>query len=365
MRSKNTLTKIGSRGGVLLIKGGSLMISVIVPIYNTKSYLSKCLDSIINQSYKNIEVILVDDGSTDGSSQIAKKYMEKDGRIKLIDQQNAGQGSARNTALRKCKGDYISFIDSDDYIRYDMFEILVKKMNECDADLAICGIVRDHGFFSRNIPTLNKVTLFSNADLMKAYLSTPYITTSSCNKLYRRILWKDLRFPEIRAREDVSILHEVISKADRAIYVPDGLYFQYVRLGSTERKKFSKEKLASIQASQDIITFVSNRYENLLPYSFLRSAETYANLMGEIISTFQYFKQKQLYKKLYEDLYNELNSKKDFAHWNYPKYTSLNKILNYPELFHIKHFYRGLARLIVDLFKGMMFKLLTLRQNKR
>ena len=115
------------------------LISIIVPVYNVESYLKKCLESIINQTYKNIEIILIDDGSTDSSGKICDDYANKDKRIKVIHKQNGGVSDARNTALDICRGDYIGFIDSDDYIELDMYETLLKFLLNNNLDVAMCS----------------------------------------------------------------------------------------------------------------------------------------------------------------------------------------------------------------------------------
>lgn len=117
-----------------------VMISVIVPVFNTENYLKKCIDSILQQTYQDIELIIVDDGSTDNSFFICKEYERKDRRVKVIHKENGGQGSARNVGLDVCKGEYIIFVDSDDYILPDMFQILIKNATLANADISCCAV---------------------------------------------------------------------------------------------------------------------------------------------------------------------------------------------------------------------------------
>ena len=127
-------------------------ISIIVPVYNTEKYLSKCLNSLIKQTYKDIEIIVVNDGSKDKSLEIAKKIAKQDNRIKVFNKENGGLSSARNFGIEKASGEYIGFVDSDDYIKENMFEILYNMIKEANAKIAICGwyLVEDNQIISIN-----------------------------------------------------------------------------------------------------------------------------------------------------------------------------------------------------------------------
>ena len=114
------------------------LISVIIPVYNVEKYLRRCIDSVINQTYKNLEIIIVDDGSTDNSSNICDEYTNKDSRVKVVHKENGGLSSARNVGIELAKGDLIAFVDSDDYIELEMYEKLKENMDKYDSDIAIC-----------------------------------------------------------------------------------------------------------------------------------------------------------------------------------------------------------------------------------
>ena len=124
---------------VNFVKNNEILVSIIVPVYNAKKYLSNTLESILKQSYKNLEIILVNDGSTDNSKEICEHYAKIDSRIILLNKINGGVSSARNYGLEVAKGDYVSFIDSDDYLTVDMIETLVKDVQNTDVEIAVCG----------------------------------------------------------------------------------------------------------------------------------------------------------------------------------------------------------------------------------
>ncbi|KZL89726.1 glycosyltransferase family 2 protein [Clostridium magnum] len=324
------------------------MISIIVPVYNTQRYLHRCIESILKQSYKDLEIILIDDGSTDNSLSICQEYASRDKRIKVMHKDNEGQGAARNLALDICKGEYIGFVDSDDYIMPEMYQIMLESIKFHKADLAICGFSRDHNFTVRKQPTPKKYCIYDNITLIKNYINTPYITTSVCNKLYSRGLWENVRFPKIRAREDVSILYKVLGKSQCAVHIGSCQYIQFVRPGSTERTKFSEAKLSAIPASRANMEFIESNYPELIKYSFLRVTNTYVNLMQDIISSFQYFKQKSIYQKLYKEFVIELGNVFEIKEFDLEQYSRLCDIRDNQGKFFLCCHICGIKNLIVN-----------------
>lgn len=338
------------------------MISVIVPIYNMEKYIKRCVDSIINQTYKNLEIILINDGSTDESLKICKEYEVKDNRIKVLNQSNQGQGVARNKGLNICKGKYISFVDSDDYIYPKMYEKMIHAIKKYDTDIAICGYSRDHGFLIKSGQNPNSNTVYNNHELMEAYINTPYITSSVCNKLYKKELWNNYRFPSARAREDIAILYRVLSSVNSAIHIGENQYVQYVRPNSTERKSFSLDKFEAINASKAKKEFLINRYSELEKYIFLDKANTYASLMQEIISSFCYFRYRNEYKELSKGLDSELKNNYELKDLNIQLYNKLNKINNRKFIYFIFCIIIGIKEWILNLLTNITFKVLTRRK---
>ncbi len=205
------------------------MISVIVPIYNVEKYLCECLDSIVNQTYKNLEILLVDDGSTDNSGLICDEYKNKDGRIRVFHTENGGLSAARNYGIDNAIGDYIGFVDSDDWIEADMYECLLNAINESNSDISCCGITseyKDYSFQERSESAVLNSTEAIQAMLRDFYINSP------CTKLFRRCLFEQIRFPEGRVFEEYSTTYKLISVADRIRFLDSHKYHYRRREGS-------------------------------------------------------------------------------------------------------------------------------------
>jgi len=196
-----------------------VMVSVIIPIYNTESYLEKCLESIRTQTYTNIEVIMVDDGSTDCSRAIANSFVENDNRFRLFPQRNAGVSAARNYGLGVARGEYILFVDSDDWIEPQMIEKLVYIMNEYNTGISCCQYDRSRGFTGEKTEIWNKEIVLQN------FLIHKQINGSLVNKLFRRELIKNNRLDEsIKYGEDALFLWKNLLNIDSIAVSPEILY---------------------------------------------------------------------------------------------------------------------------------------------
>jgi glycosyltransferase involved in cell wall biosynthesis len=197
------------------------LVSVIVPIYNVEPYLEKCLNSIINQTYKNLEIILVDDGSPDNCGKICDEYALKDKRIKVIHKLNGGLSDARNAGLDIAAGEYIAFVDSDDYIAENMYEDLVGIAQKEAADIVISGFyyIKKNGIFSyeKSLEELNK------EDILYQFLSDNY-HSSVCSKFFKAKLFQKLRFKHIRF-EDLFIMPSLILAAEKISFTPKAYYY--------------------------------------------------------------------------------------------------------------------------------------------
>lgn len=324
------------------------MITVIVPIYNTEKYLKRCLNSIINQTYKNLEIILVDDGSSDGSSVICDEYKKKDDRITYYRLENGGQGKARNYALDRCHGEWIAFVDSDDWIEKDMYEKMINIAEDNHADIAVCGWYRNHSFQQREQPSLKFIKSYNNFEFMREYLETQIITSSMCNKIYRSYLWENIRFPIVRAREDAAILYRIIAKSKKAVYIGESKYIQYVRPGSTERIGFTESKMHIIDVSYEMKRFIEEYYPELYDSVALRTAKYCVSLMSEIISGFSLKQNKDYYYKLYDKLCNELSLEYSENVRKSSDYKGLKEIIYHQNIFKFKTYIVGIKNCIVD-----------------
>ena len=216
------------------------LISVIVPVYNTERYLDQCIGSIIDQSYQNLEIILIDDGSTDGSSEKCDCYAQKEPRIRVIHKKNGGQSSARNVGLDICKGEYISFVDSDDWIASDMYATLLGQLEKYNASLAICG--RYDAFEGSEEKTVGKVLgnngLFDSYDILPKMTMGQASDFSVCDKLYRRDLWKNVRFPNGEIYEDFAVMYKILITAQKVVLCDTPFYVYFHRKNSTVTSGF-------------------------------------------------------------------------------------------------------------------------------
>mgnify|MGYP001038028152 CR=1 FL=1 len=221
---------------------GDKMISVIVPVYNVRDYLSRCIQSIIDQSYKNIEILIVDDGSTDGSEKICDVFAKSDKRVRVIHKKNEGLSSARNIGLDIAKGNYIGFVDSDDYIAQDMYESLISYMNK-EIDIVCCGTIcvandrkreKSGGGYGKS----PKKIVFTKEEAIEELISQRYISFSSCDKLYRKEMFEKLRFPIGRTSEDLPVVYELIKRSRKIVNIGKAKYMYCFRENSISRKNF-------------------------------------------------------------------------------------------------------------------------------
>lgn len=204
------------------------LISVIVPVYKVEEYLRECLDSILAQTYTNLEIILVDDGSPDSCGIICDEYANRDYRIKVIHQQNGGLSAARNAGLDIATGEYIGFVDSDDYPELNMFEELYNNLKSNDADMSICG-VKKFGLESRAFFYGNKCV--GRQDFLKMLLKEE-VTSYVWNKLYKRGLFDFIRFPERELFEDMKILHLIVENTTSVSFTDKSFYNYRIRQNS-------------------------------------------------------------------------------------------------------------------------------------
>lgn len=209
-------------------------ISVIVPVYNVAPYLKKCVDSIINQTFTDIEIILVDDGSTDESGTICDQYAQKDSRVKVIHKPNGGLSDARNSGLEVCSGEYIGFVDSDDWISPDMYETLIHFAVKEDLDVAMCGVLDIWPDRIEGTPPFKSVILTDVNDIISEILVNEHGGTCIpvWNRIYRSRIFKDLKFEKGRYYEDGYYLLRWIERTRRFGRISDRKYFYLHREGS-------------------------------------------------------------------------------------------------------------------------------------
>lgn len=210
------------------------LISVIVPVYNVEKYLNRCVDSIINQTYSNLEIILIDDGSTDTSGQICDEYKEKDERVYVIHQINGGLSVARNTGIDNANGNYLTFVDSDDLIHPQYIETLYKVIKKDNSDIVIADYERFDEFnkidLEINDGTKYESNLLSNNEILTSFIQLKNNSrfVSSCWKLFKKEVIGNIRFPKGRLFEDEFTVYKFIYNANKISIIDKILYFYYV-----------------------------------------------------------------------------------------------------------------------------------------
>lgn len=235
------------------------LISVIIPIYNVEKYLGQCVESILNQTYKNLEVILIDDGSTDNSPTICDNYAKEDERIIVIHQNNQGISNVRNRGVRQAKGKYIFWIDSDDYVSETIIEELWENLVETDADMSICEYTQgsERGYPFDKIQRGYKQIWGYKQGLELIYQNHhfSFVMAASWAKLIKKSLYDGLMYPEGKIFEDIYMSHKMISRCKKIVYSDHVLYYYYQWPESILGKKLYVEKLDYLGAFEERIHF--------------------------------------------------------------------------------------------------------------
>ena len=239
------------------------LISIIVPIYNLVKYLPKCVESILNQTFKVFELILVNDGSTDNSGEICDKYSYIDDRVKVVHKKNAGVSSARNAGLYLAQGEYIGFVDPDDYIEKDMFEILYNLCEKNNADISICKNCREiNGLLDKKNETIY-VKELKNEDAVREVFKANLYRFALWNKLCKKKCFEDIIFPEGRIHEDLSVTYKVIANANKVMFTNYIGYIYVKREESILTKIYNENRLQSFIGWDEIFEFMNKNYPNL------------------------------------------------------------------------------------------------------
>lgn len=233
-------------------------VSVIVPVYNVEKYLKECIDSILSQTYSNLEIFLVDDGSTDRSGTICDEYQKKDTRITVIHKENGGLSDARNAAIDKCSGDYITFVDSDDYVSPCFIEVLLKGI--CVSDCPVAALKGGVDFWDEkeHRPYLAEKSDFVKIDTIDSRSALELmlyqkIATGAQFKIYKKDIFDDLRFPVGYYYEDVATTYKAFEKCKNISIIDCPIYAYRKRQDSIIRQKFSKRKLSALKIYDEMI----------------------------------------------------------------------------------------------------------------
>lgn len=240
-----------------------MKISVIVAAFNVEDYIGNCLKSIISQTFKNLEIIVVNDGSTDKTIDIINFYAKNDKRIVVIDKPNGGLSSARNAGLEVVTGDFIGFIDGDDYIKDEMYEKLYNLFIETHCDIAVCGHIRKYS--NREVFTNTKKTVhYTSGEALEELIGSRFLFDYAWDKLYKKELFDYIRYPKGKIYEDVFTTYKLFLKSNKIVSVDEPLYYYIQRDGSTLRKGFNNKQFDQLDAIEEIKSFFSEK--NILTY---------------------------------------------------------------------------------------------------
>lgn len=229
------------------------LISVIVPVYKVEKYLDRCVQSIVDQTYRNLEIILVDDGSPDNCGAMCDAWAEKDSRIKVIHKENGGLSDARNAGMAAATGEYIAFVDSDDWIEPEMYQRLYDALITTDSDIASCGARRVwlDAKPAQEVCATYKDSVLEYEDIMKAFISSDGVIQTVWDKLYRRNILINVPFPVGMIHEDEFWSWQVIARAKRVVTVKESYYNYLQRSSSIMGAGFTEKSLLVIRAKME------------------------------------------------------------------------------------------------------------------
>ncbi|MBO4894789.1 MAG: glycosyltransferase [Clostridia bacterium] len=245
------------------------LISVIVPVYNVEKYLDTCIESIVSQTYDNLEIILVDDGSTDNCPAMCDEWALKDPRVKVIHKENGGQGEARNLGIDAAAGDYIGFVDSDDVISPVMYERLLNALTENGADFIQCAMVKFgtypfKGFDSAGA-VVNRPRVLTNGEAVKALIAEGAITSTCPSVLLKAETAKKVRFDSGVINEDVMWVYRAVRESEKILLTDEVLYAYFQRDGSTMNSAYTEKRFDAIHALSQRALEIKTDFPDLFP----------------------------------------------------------------------------------------------------
>jgi len=243
----------------------SPLISVIVPVYKVEPYLDRCVESIVNQTYENLEIILVDDGSPDNCPAMCDAWAEEDARIRVIHKENGGLSDARNAGMAVASGELMGFIDSDDWIHPDMYRKLYENMAQNGSDISACGVemVWEDGTPSRML-TAPGCCVMDTEEALLACIEETSLKQPIWYKLYKTALIRDLPFPVGKCHEDVFWTYQAVGRAKKVSVFDTPLYYYLQRSGSIMGQGYSLKRLDGLEAKVQRLTFITERFPALL-----------------------------------------------------------------------------------------------------
>lgn len=282
------------------------LISIIVPVYKVEPYLEKCIQSIINQTYKNIEIILVNDASPDNCGNICDEYALKDSRIKVIHKEyNTGLSDTRNIGISRAIGEYIGFVDSDDYVNETMYENMYKLLIEKDADVCICNFYNVEGDkFSIKNPKKG-IREYSKIEILKEILIDREIQSYAWNKLYKRTLFNNIKYPIGKKYEDIGTTFYLLEKCNKVVVSDEPEYYYLNRSDSIVNTTDEQTIMDYIDIINDRYDYIQKKYSDLKKYNIYCLAKI---LITAYADRFRLKSIEGKNDKKIHDLYNKVKS---------------------------------------------------------
>lgn len=279
------------------------LISIIIPVYKVEKYLEKCIQSLINQTYENLQIILVDDGSPDNCGKICDEYAKKDHRIEVIHKSNGGLSDARNKGLEIAKGEYIGFIDSDDYIESDMYEVLYNLLKQYNADVSICNFytVSQGKIAIKNAE--NGIKEYNRIEILKEVLLDNNIQSYAWNKLYKKELFDEIKYPVGKKYEDIGTTFYLLEKCNKVVVTEKPEYYYINRQDSIVNNVTETTITDYIELIMQRYDYIEENIKELSSYNkdylkrILKTAEQDIKNLNEV---------GDYTKRKYEELYNKV-----------------------------------------------------------
>ena len=262
---------------------GNELISIIVPVYNVEKYLEKCVNSIVNQTYKNLEIILVDDGATDNSGKLCDKLAKIDNRIKVYHKENGGLSDARNYGVERATGDYIGFVDSDDYIDSEMYGKLYEAIKKENVDVAECNLKIIYPDREELFTEQNYYNVCTKQEYLEEYLKIEKIFGSACVRLIKSDVVKKLKFPVGKLYEDTYYAYDLIEKVDSYVIMNNPYYNYLMRENSITNTKFNPRIFDLIEIVEKFHKTTYENYPGLKEAADCRKMYAYFSVLNSIL----------------------------------------------------------------------------------
>lgn len=289
------------------------LVSIIIPVYNIENYLEECINSVEIQTYKNLEIILIDDGSSDKSGELCDEYAVKDDRVKVIHKKNGGLSEARNVGIETATGEYLYFLDGDDVIPTCTIEKLLNACENAGADVAFSGMKR----FFDELPQLqnneNIMVVLDKTEAIRRMLLNDGCGHEACAKLYKKIIWENERFPKGKIYEDYATLYKIMSKCKKIVILQENLYWYRIRKSSIMHSGITQKNMQLLDISQEVTDYLEKNVPEVKEEARYLQMVTYLKLMKRILDNgFNSFLEEQARIRKYVESCRPL-LKKQFA----------------------------------------------------